>query len=189
MEVIARGAEAVIFREDGKVVKDRIEKRYRRPELDKKIREERTKTEGRLLQRALRVCAVPTGVKIEGTKLVMDYVDAPKLAEQLSADQCLELGKMVAKLHEDGITHGDLTTSNVLVGPVIIDFGLAKPTKRIEDFAIDIHLFKACLASRHPDQADECFKAFWKGYSNFKDFKEVDKRIEEIKKRGRYVVR
>ena len=46
---IARGAEAVIFLEDNKIIKNRIKKNYRIDELDRKLRINRTKREINLL--------------------------------------------------------------------------------------------------------------------------------------------
>jgi TP53 regulating kinase-like protein len=187
MEIIAQGAEAVI-RKDGKmVVKDRIEKPYRHPELDLRLRKRRTRKEAKLLEKAARICQVPGNVKVGGTKIFMDFIDKKTIAKNLTTGVCEKLGEVIAKLHGIGVTHGDLTTSNVLEGPVIIDFGLAKNTHRVEDFAMDIHLFKSCLTSRHPSKAEECFDSFWRSYSkNFERSIEVIHRIENIEKRGRY---
>ena len=43
-EILAQGAEAKIILENGIIIKDRISKSYRHPELDKKIRKQRTKS-------------------------------------------------------------------------------------------------------------------------------------------------
>ena len=48
-EILQQGAEAIIYKIDNKVVKDRIKKSYRIPELDLKIRRRRTKAEAKLL--------------------------------------------------------------------------------------------------------------------------------------------
>lgn len=190
MEVIAQGAEAVIRKDGNRVVKDRVEKRYRHPELDKRLREQRAQLEARLLKKAAAICEVPGNVQVEGTRIVMDFVGKEPIAKNLTADKCVKLGMIVAKLHNQGIAHGDLTTSNVLEGPVLIDFGLAKSTSRVEDFAMDIHLFKSCLKSRHPLISEDCFKSFMKGYSdNFEKASEIFERIGIIERRGRYQVR
>lgn len=190
MEEIARGAEAVIKRDRDRIIKERISKIYRHPELDSRIREGRTRIEASILQKIGRVCNVPGNILVDGTRIEMDFVNRLKLADVLSEEECERLGAEVAKLHDRGVAHGDLTTSNVLQGPVIIDFGMSRFTRRVEDFAMDIHLFKSCLLSRHPTVADSCFSSFWKGYAlNAKQAKEIKKRIEEIEKRGRYNTR
>ena len=120
----------------------------------------------------------------------MDFVDREPIGKNLTPGACESLGKIVARLHCNAIAHGDLTTSNVLEGPVIIDFGLSKSTSRIEDFAMDIHLFKSCLNSRHPAIADACFASFWRGYSQqFVRAADVLERVRGIEKRGRYQAR
>ena len=190
MEILAQGAEAVIRKDGKRVIKDRIEKKYRHPELDERLRKRRTQLEARLLEKASGVCEVPGNVKVDKTKISMDFVDREIIAKNLKVETCAKLGEIVAKLHGIGVTHGDLTTSNVLEGPVLIDFGLAKNTSRVEDFAMDIHLFKSCLISRHPSIAEKCFDSFWKNYSkNFGRADEVVQRIDEIEKRGRYHIR
>ena len=189
MEEIARGAEAVIYRDREKIFKERISKVYRNPVLDQKIRESRTKIEANILGKVGRVCNVPGNIMIDGTKISMDFIDRPKLSEALSEEECQKLGEEIAKMHERGVAHGDLTTSNVLQGPVIIDFGMSKFTKRVEDFAMDVHLFKSCLLSRHPGVAEKCYGAFWRGYQKFQKSGDVKERIDGIEKRGRYNAR
>lgn len=190
MVVIARGAEAVVRKEGGMVFKDRLEKKYRHPLLDKRLREARSQLEARLLEKAASICKVPGQVSVEGTRIRMEFIDREPIGTALTPAVCEGLGKMVARLHANHIAHGDLTTSNVLEGPVIIDFGLAKSTSRIEDFAMDLHLFKSCLHSRHPGIAVECFDAFLKGYADrFDGADGVRKRMAAIELRGRYQVR
>ena len=53
MKEIARGAEAVLYFDSGRLVKDRIKKNYRIDEIDCKLRRDRTKKEFRLLLKKL----------------------------------------------------------------------------------------------------------------------------------------
>lgn len=56
------------------------------------------------------------------------------------------MGRAVATLHDGGLVHGDLTTSNLLLRPVpggadevvVIDFGLAFNSALAEDRAVDL---------------------------------------------------
>jgi len=50
-KVIGRGAEAVLYMEDGNLVKERIEKGYRIKELDDRLRRRRTRLESKILSR------------------------------------------------------------------------------------------------------------------------------------------
>jgi len=49
-ELIAQGAEAKLFKEDGFLIKERIKKSYRLPFLDKKLRKLRTRKEAKIIE-------------------------------------------------------------------------------------------------------------------------------------------
>ena len=51
MKEIARGAEAVLFEDKDSIVKHRIKKAYRLPELDDELRRQRTRREANLLKK------------------------------------------------------------------------------------------------------------------------------------------
>ena len=59
-----------------------------------------------------------------------------------------QVGKAVAKMHDGGLIHGDLTTSNILVRDddertvVIIDFGLASNSIIAEDKGVDLYVLE-----------------------------------------------
>ena len=205
MEIIYQGAESIIYLdefEDQKVlVKERIQKNYRIQQIDKKLRKDRTKQEGKLLTEA-RKCGVltPKILKLEENKIVMEYVDGTRMKELLnSADEktiernCLEIGKLVGKLHSHDIIHGDLTTSNMILkeGKIyIIDFGLGQFSKRIEDKGVDLNLLFKALKSTHFKILKLCWENIVKGYKEeYKDAKIVLKKVEEIEKRIRYAKR
>jgi len=54
-KLICQGAEAIIIKSDNLVIKDRIKKSYRLPELDEKIRKHQTKSEAKLLTKASKI--------------------------------------------------------------------------------------------------------------------------------------
>ncbi|UCD07571.1 MAG: Kae1-associated serine/threonine protein kinase, partial [Candidatus Aenigmatarchaeota archaeon] len=79
-EVVARGAEAILYLEEqnGKtiLVKDRIRKGYRIPVLDEKIRAKRTKREAKMLSRAARAgVTVPNVLELEKSSIKMDFIE------------------------------------------------------------------------------------------------------------------
>ena len=124
-KIIQQGAEAKILLDEEKnlIIKDRISKSYRHPELDKKIIKSRTKSETKLLQKASKIinCPIPLESK-EFDKIFMPYINGKKLSEHLDdftlekqKEICREIGESVAKLHENEIIHGDLTTSNMIL--------------------------------------------------------------------------
>lgn len=60
----------------------------------------------------------------------------------------------MAKLHDGGLVHGDLTTSNMLLRDgdgqlVLIDFGLAFNSTLAEDKAVDLYVLERAITSAH----------------------------------------
>ena len=122
--IIATGAEAVLIREDGKLIKKRIKKGYRLPVIDEKLRKQRTKKESKLLEKASKLIPVPKVIKIDekSNEIVIEYLNGKKLSETLdnldnNLQICHKIGENIAKLHDAGIIHGDLTTSNMIYVP------------------------------------------------------------------------
>ena len=179
-----QGAEARVEIGD-RVKKKRPKKGYRHPELDQRIRERRTEKEKALLKKARRHGVnTPQTTKETSTELRMEHIQGETLGKTLETDALRKTGKQVEKLHEAGITHGDLTPENVLINEeaYLIDFGLSQRSERLEDRAMDLHLFKQTLKSRGKEQA---FQDFLKGYRpGFRE--EVLEKLEEIEGRGRY---
>lgn len=197
-KIIARGAEAIISRVGDKIVKLRVKKGYRHPVIDEKLRKSRTRLEARLLGEARRA-GVPVpkviGIDEKEGRLVMEFVDGTRIKELLDGENaeklCRTIGKEVGLLHKAGIAHGDLTTSNMIfrAGKIfIIDFGLAKKTRSIEDFAVDLHLLERALTSAHCKIAERCFSAVLEEYTGIMPHSVVG-RLKEIEKRGRYKAR
>ncbi|MHA1594714.1 MAG: Kae1-associated kinase Bud32 [Candidatus Baldrarchaeia archaeon] len=208
MEIIKKGAEAWIIREEwygfDAIRKMRIPKRYRIPELDMKLRMSRTRHEARILLDAKKA-GVPTPalyfIDLESGSIIMERIEGQvlkdildKLSEDRAREICREIGRLVGKLHNNGIIHGDLTTSNMILSPdgriVFIDFGLAEYSKELEDRAVDIHLMRRALESTHYEKDDLYFKWIMEGYFEIvgeSAGKEVLERVEEIRRRGRYV--
>jgi len=194
--VLSQGAEAIILLDSAKnkVLKKRIKKSYRIPELDEKIRKLRTRREAKLLKKASELVMIPGNIKEnEKTKEIeMDFIDGNKLSESLddfplkNQKQILkEIGKKIEKLHSKDIIHGDLTTSNMIFknGEIyFIDFGLGFHSSRIEDKAVDVHVLKEALEAKHFKNWETLFNVFEKSYNN----KEVLERLKKVEKRGRY---
>ena len=214
--LIKKGAEANLYLEDfsrvlhpagtGKViVKHRIIKGYRVPQLDLRLRESRTALEARLLSDA-KVAGVPTPAVYEvdrtGMRLVLEFIEGKQVKLVLDELEpverhklCRLIGMQIARLHKAGIIHGDLTTSNMILtkdGKVyFVDFGLGEYDRSLETRGVDLHLLKRALQSTHFRIADEAYAAIIAGYREElgKSADEVIRRAEEIEKRGRYVPR
>ncbi|RME31432.1 Kae1-associated serine/threonine protein kinase [Candidatus Woesearchaeota archaeon] len=189
MDVLGSGAEATIFRDGESVIKRRLVKRYRHPVLDEELRRSRTRREAKLLQKA----RVPHPALIatdRESSITMEFIEGTPLKQLLDSDVNLaqRVGQHVAALHDQAIIHGDLTTSNMLLSKgevVLIDFGLSFTSHDLEHKAVDIHLFKQALESKHHAVFDEAYKAFLKGYRASPEATKVLKRLSIVEKRGR----
>lgn len=111
-----------------------------------------------------------------------------------------KIGKAIGRLHEVGVVHGDLTTSNLMLRPiggktgdandgegeiVLIDFGLAAQSIQEEDKGVDLYVLERAFGSTHPE-AEEDFKEVLKAYGeSYKGAKMVLKRLEDVRMRGR----
>jgi len=123
-KILQQGAEALIIQKDGLVTKRRIKKSYRLPSIDEKIRKQRTRAEGKLLGKAGKIINIPKVIRVdEKTKeIVMKFIDGLKLSDDLNKLSLHKqkhimqvIGFNIAALHDAGIIHGDLTTSNMIL--------------------------------------------------------------------------
>ncbi|VVB80044.1 KEOPS complex subunit Bud32 [uncultured archaeon] len=198
-KILGRGAEAIIFLEKGFVIKDRIKKAYRIPELDDQIRKLRTRAEGKSLEKAGKVISVPKVFKADEKekKLTIEFIKGKKLSDSLDSfslkeqkEICKKIGNSTGKLHDSGIVHGDLTTSNMILKNkkvYFIDFGLSFNSPKYEDRAVDLHLLKQALEAKHFQHWEVLFKEVSSEYK--KASKEAEKTLvqfKEVEKRGRY---
>jgi Kae1-associated kinase Bud32 len=192
--IIGRGAEAIITKKGNSLVKDRIKKGYRLPELDAKLRKSRTKKEAKLLQKSSSLIAVPKLISSDNKEIIkMQFIEGGKLSEHLDNLKnkecvCEKIGNNIAKLHDNDIIHGDLTTSNMILSEnkvYFIDFGLGFTSKRIEDKAVDLHLLRQALEAKHFRDWESLFKSVLKGYKS-KDKDLVLQQLTKVESRGKY---
>jgi N6-L-threonylcarbamoyladenine synthase/protein kinase Bud32 len=186
-----QGAEASVAVRDGSVHKDRTPRAYRHPELDDRLRTERTRSEARLTSEARRV-GVPTPVlrdvdPREG-RLVVQHVGDRDLRDGLTVPRVRTVASHLATAHRAGFVHGDPTTRNVRVGGdpdvVLIDFGLGYYTDDPEDHAMDLHVFAGSLRGT-ADDADRLVEQAGAAYAEHGDGAVLE-RLDEIEDRGRY---
>lgn len=118
MDIIQQGAEAIIIHEGNSVIKDRVSKKYRHPELDKKIIKQRTKSEAKILEKVSKLIPCPKPEQVEFNEIKMPFIEGKKLSENLEQldwkSICKIIGNQIAKIHDNNIIHGDLTTSNMI---------------------------------------------------------------------------
>ena len=194
--IIGRGAEALLYREGDVLVKERIVKPYRHPDIDRELRKSRTRREGKLLQKLEGM--VPHVYDVDDTtmQIRMAYLDGLLVRDTLEKKSTKEqeillreIGRIVGVLHSKDIIHGDLTTSNIIEQGnkvFFIDFGLGFVSLKIEDKAVDVHVFRQALDSKHYTCAEQCYRWFLEGYRQWNGSTEVIERLEKIEKRGRY---
>ncbi len=206
---ISRGAEATLRVADWwgfpALVKERELKGYRPKALDDRLRRERTRTEARLLVDARRLgvrTPILYDIDLLHHRLILERLPGPTLKELLEdpslASAALDtairaFGKTLGVLHSGGISHGDLTSSNVLFPegwngpPAFLDLSMGSRSAGLEELAIDLHLVEEDLKSLHA-QGERLVKIFLDGYAegNARGQKEVRARAKAIRARVRY---
>jgi len=209
LTLLFHGAEAKIYKTEvlGQValLKHRYSKSYRIPELDTALRKSRTKQEANCLSKAylagVKVPKMLKSIAKEG-KIWIEYLpyktgkiffEAHKTADAYSnnvVEACKIFGQMVARLHNNHIIHGDLTTSNIIVSgeePMvyIIDFGLGFKSRKQEDKAVDIHCMEQAILTTHLNSTiliETILSAYEKESD---DWETIHRRLEKVRERGR----
>ena len=199
----AMGAEATVCRTTflgrDAIVKSRPSKSYRIAELDRHLRSTRTRNEARLLREA-RLAGVRTpclyDVDMDSCAITMERVSGYTVKEELdnhpeaADDICRELGAMIARLHSAGVCHGDLTTSNMILddnGSIcIIDFSMGCTKASLEDIGVDLRLLERAFSSAHTNLQGSFDILMESYYSNMSNPEQIQKKVMEIKNRGRY---
>ncbi len=202
MKLVKHGAEAKLYKDtylgETVMVKERQPKPYRERVLDEKILKERIRTEAALLVRAKKAgVRTPLIKKIDLNKktIISEFVEGKTLKEELleipsnSLELCKKSGEMIGKLHTAKIIHGDLTTSNIIHskgGLVLLDFGLGTISDKLEDYAVDLLVFKKTFMATHY-KIKGGFEAVSRAYEKaFPRGKEVLKHLLEVEARARY---
>ncbi|HYA22472.1 MAG TPA: KEOPS complex kinase/ATPase Bud32 [Thermoproteota archaeon] len=179
------------------VLKHRLPKAYRNEELDEGLRVSRTVGEALSLHECkLAGVRAPYIYHVNpktGT-ILMSYVEGPTLTERLrkgDSSWVRPAGSSVGKLHAQGISHGDLTPSNLLVSRdevVLLDFGLSERTNDIEKFAEDLNVMMGALRSLVGERWGPLWREFESGYleEGSPKCRETVERLKLIMSRGRY---
>jgi len=186
--VIARGAEAVITEEDGVIVKTRVPKAYRIPEIDSKIIVSRTKREGKILKRLEENSVnVPKLLGCDRNVLRMEKIGGSVVRDILENDgvRIMRLiAAEIARMHNCNVIHGDLTTLNMIYTGsrvYLIDFGLGSMSSKDEDKAVDLYVFEKALRCFH---SESFIAIFLEEYAK-EGSSDVLKRFEVVRLRGR----
>ncbi len=197
MEIIYKGAEATLYKNNylgfKTVEKERKPKKHRIKELDDTIKKRRTLNESKMMRRSRKAVKTPYifQVDTEKSNIIMEYIEGETIKERIKKGKekpskiGKEIGKLIKKLHKENIVHNDLTTSNIIRKEeelYFIDFGLSEKTKRIEDKAMDLLVFKKMLKSTHWKEFNEIWENLKKEYNK----KRILSKMRKIEKRGRY---
>jgi len=199
MKLLAQGAEAKVYSDGKTVVKERFEKKYRHPELDRRLRKFRTRREAKVMGKLLEIGVVaPDLISVDDKEMKVTMKQVPGQMVKIVVDKEAydakifeEIGKQVAKMHDAGVIHQDLTTSNMIMDTseddkiYFIDFGLSFFSEKDEDKAVDLHLLKHAIESRHYKIADEAFSQVVKGYKKSPKAEQVLARLKIVEERGR----
>ncbi|KAK7423611.1 serine/threonine-protein kinase bud32 [Neonectria magnoliae] len=226
--LVTQGAEGRLYRSTYLLpdlpcaLKYRPPKPWRHPTLDQRLTKHRILSEARILAKCrhdgVRVPAV-YGVDENAGWLMLEWIHGGpvrasinerlgKRTEGIEDDAELKdlmrrMGAAVGKLHQVGIVHGDLTTSNLMLNPpssadgesgaqkllggevVIIDLGLASGSISDEDRAVDLYVLERAFGSTHP-RAECLFPELLDAYrQSFKQAPIVLKKLEDVRMRGR----
>jgi len=203
-KILYQGAEAEIRLSEylGRTVvqKQRVKKRYRIKEIDRVLIASRTKEEAKLFAEARsHGVSVPLlyDVDLAQGAITMEYLTGRRVKDLLNSLEeserrsiCLRIGESIARLHNHDIIHGDITTSNMILvnnRVYFIDFGLGCKNNELEAKGVDLHVLMEAFASTH-SKYPRCFEYVLEGYTKqFRgDASAVEKKIEEIVRRGRY---
>mgnify|MGYP001166813642 FL=1 len=198
------------------VRKLRRKRAWRHPDLEKRLGYRRMLSEARILIR-IKNSGLPVpaiwDVDLENGRIVMEKIAGRPLIEVLR-DQSLtkqqidkalfNTGASVRLLHRLAVTHGDLSTNNILIdedfNAALIDFGLSAIEYEVERFGIDLHVMDEILGASHPN-IENAIDVFLDGYrqcdaregptlelSGGKPpaAEEVIKRLDDVRSRVRY---
>lgn len=207
--LIKQGAEARVFESTfvGRrcIVKERFSKKYRHPSLDSKLTLKRLNAEARCMTKARRLGVSTPGLyavdPVQHT-LTFEYVEGPSvkdiflefglhgIVEEQLEDIALQIGNAIGKLHDGGLIHGDLTTSNMLIRSgknqlVLIDFGLSFTSTLPEDKAVDLYVLERALLSMHSscgNVMDRILSAYRK---SSKQWSSTLNKLAQVRQRGR----
>jgi Kae1-associated kinase Bud32 len=206
---VSRGAEASIRAVEwlgwSAYLKDREAKTYRPKSLDERLRKERTRTEVRLLVEARRLgirTPIVYDLDLVKHRIILEALPGPTLKELLDANPSeaaallapvRAFGTALGQLHAGGISHGDLTSSNVMFPdgpsglPAFIDLSMGSRSPGVEELAIDLHLVEEDFRALHP-KGNELLETFQEGYAagNPGGAAAVRARAKEIRGRVRY---
>lgn len=207
--LLTQGAEARIFESTflgrRSIVKERFSKKYRHPVLDSKLTLKRLNGEARCMTKARRLGVYTPALYAMDPllyTLTLEYVEGPAVKEVLLAfgedgiieerldDLATQIGEAIGKLHDGGLIHGDLTTSNMLIQSgtnrlVLIDFGLSFTSTIPEDKAVDLYVLERALLSMHSSCGNVMDRILTAYRRSSKQWSATLNKLAQVRQRGR----
>ncbi|GAV78381.1 Pkinase domain-containing protein [Cephalotus follicularis] len=207
--LLKQGAEARVFYSSfvgrKSVVKERFSKKYRHPSLDSKLTLKRLNAEARCMTKARRLgVATPVLYFVDPVlhTLTFEYVEGPAIkdvflefglngvVEERLEDIATQIGDAIGKLHDGGLIHGDLTTSNMLIRSgtnqlVLIDFGLSFTSTLPEDKAVDLYVLERALVSMHSSCGNVMDRILAAYRKSSKQWSSTLNKLAQVRQRGR----
>ncbi|CAO2818889.1 unnamed protein product [Amaranthus hypochondriacus] len=207
--LLKQGAEARVFESTfvgrRSIVKERFSKKYRHPTLDSKLTLKRLNAEARCMTKARKLgVSTPVLFAVDPVlhTLTFEYVEGPMvkeifldfgtngIVEERLQDIATQIGDSIAKLHDGGLIHGDLTTSNMLIHKktnqlVLIDFGLSFTSTLPEDKAVDLYVLERALISMHSSCGDVMEKVLAAYRKSSKQWCSTLNKLAQVRQRGR----
>ncbi|XVF32533.1 hypothetical protein REPUB_Repub17cG0090700 [Reevesia pubescens] len=207
--LVKQGAEARVFESVfvGKrsIIKERFSKKYRHPSLDSKLTLKRLNAEARCMTKARRLgVSTPVLYAVDPLlhTLTFEYVEGPSVKDVLLEfglngvvqerldDIATQIGDAIGKLHDGGLVHGDLTTSNMLIRNetnqlVLIDFGLSFTSTLPEDKAVDLYVLERALISMHSSCGNVMDRILAAYKKSSKQWSSTFNKLAQVRQRGR----
>ncbi|XP_019179106.1 PREDICTED: EKC/KEOPS complex subunit bud32 [Ipomoea nil] len=207
--LIKQGAEARVFESTfvgrRSIVKERFSKKYRHPTLDSKLTLKRLNAEARCMTKARRLgVATPVLYAVDPIlhSLTFEYVEGPLVKdillgfgssgidEERIADIAFQIGNAIGKIHDGGLVHGDLTTSNMIMRSatnqlVLIDFGLSFTSTLPEDKAVDLYVLERALLSMHSSCGNVMDRILAAYKKSSKQWSSTLNKLAQVRQRGR----
>ncbi|CAH8255987.1 unnamed protein product [Arabidopsis lyrata] len=133
---------------------------------------------------------------IEGVSVKDIFLDfgANGIIEERLDDVAAQIGAAIAKLHDGGLAHGDLTTSNMLVRSgtnqlVLIDFGLSVTSTLPEDKAVDLYVLERALLSMHSSCGNVMDRILTAYRKSSKQWSATFNKLAQVRQRGKSYTR
>ena len=157
------------------VLKVRRSRSYRHPDLDRRLVKQRLTVESKVISKLSSLgfpCPSILLIDQNNSSILISRIRGMPLYDLLKKGEAgipelRKLGHLIRRLHKLGISHGDLTTHNVMISDDgemhLIDFGLSRQSPELEHLGLDLQVLNECLGASHsniPDAIETVSEAY-----------------------------